>query len=214
MRGQRGGLEEPSSGVSSRDAAAAPTERRLDARSLRTVLLFEALTRVTPKDAIIPVDVGNNTYSFGRYFECTEQAVLMSGYLGSLGFSVGAAMGAWAATQEEGPFKGRPVISVSGDGGLGQYLADLSTWSLYDMNITHVLLHNDELGKISKEQRAGHFEVWQTKLKNPNFASFAKDLGFHAERVTDGDRLEAALTEAIAQQGPSLVEVMTDSALI
>ena len=181
---------------------------------ISSALLFEALTKAAPKNAILPVDVGNNTYSFGRYFECSEQTVLMSGYLGSIGFSVGAAMGAWAATQQDGPFKGRAVISVSGDGGLGQYLADLSTWSLYDMNITHVLLHNDELGKISKEQRAGHFEVWQTRLKNPNFAAFAKDLGFHAERVSDGDKLEAALSSAIAHPGPALVEVMTDSALI
>lgn len=176
--------------------------------------LFEALTRVAPDDAIMPVDVGNNTYSFGRYFECTSQTVLMSGYLGSIGFSVGAAMGAWAATQEEGTFHGRPVIGVSGDGGLGQYLADLSTWSLYDMNITHVLLHNDELGKISKEQRAGHFDVWQTKLKNPHFANFAKDIGFHAVRVTEDAELETALRDAIGHQGPALVEVMTDVSLI
>jgi pyruvate oxidase len=176
--------------------------------------LFEALTKAAPADAIMPVDVGNNTYSFGRYFECERQAVLMSGYLGSIGFSVGAAMGAWAATQEDGPFKGRKVISVSGDGGLGQFLADLSTWALYDMNITHVLLHNDELGKISKEQRAGHFEVWQTKLKNPNFTTFAKDLGFLARRVVSKDELDEALAEAIAHPGPSLVEVMTDASLI
>jgi len=53
-------------------------------------------------------------------FECADQRVLMSGYLGSIGFGLPAAMGAWAATQEEGPFKGRPVVSISGDGGLGQ----------------------------------------------------------------------------------------------
>ena len=46
-----------------------------------------------PEDAIIAVDVGNNTYSFGRYFECTRQSVLMSGYLGSIGFSLPAAIG-------------------------------------------------------------------------------------------------------------------------
>ena len=45
--------------------------------------------------------MGNNTYSFGRYFECSQQAILMSGYLGSIGYGYPAAMGAWAATQEE-----------------------------------------------------------------------------------------------------------------
>ena len=64
---------------------------------------FAALTRQAAEDAIIAVDVGNNTYSFGRYFECQNQAVLMSGYLGSIGFALPAALGAWAATQEEVP---------------------------------------------------------------------------------------------------------------
>lgn len=86
--------------------------------------LFAALTRQAPKNAILAVDVGNNTYSFGRYFETCEHDVLMSGYLGSIGFALPAAMGAWCATQEDDPrFAGRKVISVSGDGGLGQYLA-------------------------------------------------------------------------------------------
>ena len=188
--------------------------RRDTGDGISSATLFEALSQVAPADAILPVDVGNNTYSFGRYFECTAQTVLMSGYLGSIGFSVGAAMGAWAATQEPGPFAGRPVISISGDGGLGQYLADLSTWALYEMNITHVLLHNDELGKISKEQRAGRFPVWQTKLRNPTFATLAADLGFHAERVTDPQALQDALARSIAHPGPALVEVMTDVSLI
>ena len=90
--------------------------------------IFDSLSRLAPDDAIIAVDVGNNTYSFGRYFESSRQAILMSGYLGSIGFSFPAAMGAWAATQEQDPlFKGRKVISISGDGGFGQYLAEMST---------------------------------------------------------------------------------------
>ncbi len=96
-----------------------------------------------------PVDVGNNTYSFGRYFECDRQAVLMSGYLGSIGFGFPAAMGAWAAAPD------RPIIAVTGDGGFGQYLAELTTAVKHNMDITHVLLNNSMLGKITKEQRRG-----------------------------------------------------------
>lgn len=107
-------------------------------KGVSAAALFEALTRATPADAILPVDVGNNTYSFGRYFEPTgQQRVLMSGYLGSIGFSFPAAMGAWAATQEDGPYKGRKVISVSGDGGFGQYAMEFTTAVKYGMNITH-----------------------------------------------------------------------------
>ena len=89
--------------------------------------VFHALSECVPADAIMPVDVGNNTYSFGRYFEVREQSVIMSGYLGSIGFALPAAMGAWAATRSHPDFAGRPVVSVSGDGGLGQYAMEITT---------------------------------------------------------------------------------------
>ena len=193
-------------------------ERRLAddrGKGVNSAAVFAAMTRHVPEDAIIAVDVGNNTYSFGRYFECTRQAVLMSGYLGSIGFSFPTAMGTWAATQEDEPrFQGRPVVSVSGDGGFGQYLAELTTAVKYDMNITHVLLNNHELGKISKEQRAGEWDVWQTSLHNPNFAEYAKLCGALGIRVTGKDSLDDAIVEALGHDGPSLVEIMTDAELI
>ena len=65
-------------------------------QGVNSASIFAALTRLAPTNAIIAVDVGNNTYSFGRYFECQEQRILMSGYLGSIGFAFSAAMGAWA----------------------------------------------------------------------------------------------------------------------
>ena len=177
--------------------------------------VFASMGRHVPDDAIIAVDVGNNTYSFGRYFECVGQSVLMSGYLGSIGFSFPAALGAWAATQEDDPrFAGRKVVSVSGDGGFGQYLADFTTAVKYGMNITHVLLNNSELGKISKEQRAGHWNVWQTSLVNPNFADYAINCGGWGKRITDKSELDATLAEALSQPGPALVEIMTDATLL
>ncbi|MCM8857271.1 MAG: Rieske 2Fe-2S domain-containing protein [Candidatus Thiodiazotropha sp.] len=184
-------------------------------KGINAAILFEKLGQAVDPDAIIAVDVGNNTYSFGRYFECQHQAVLMSGYLGSIGFSFPAAMGAWSATQEEDPqFKGRQVVSVSGDGGFGQYLAEINTAVKYGMNITHVLMNNCELGKISKEQRAGNWEVWQTSLHNPNFAEYAELCGALGIRVTDSANLGAALKKALSHPGPALVEVLTDVELV
>jgi thiamine pyrophosphate-dependent acetolactate synthase large subunit-like protein/nitrite reductase/ring-hydroxylating ferredoxin subunit len=177
--------------------------------------IFAAMTRLVPENAIVCVDVGNNTYSFGRYFECSEQAVLMSGYLGSIGFALPAALGAWAATQEEDPrFHGRPVVSVSGDGGLGQYLAEITTAVKYEMNITHIVLNNSELGKISKEQRAGDWHVWQTSLHNPNFAEYAALCGAYGVRVTEVRGLDQAIADAVAHPGPALVEIVSDAQLV
>ncbi len=182
---------------------------------INSAVLFEKLGKAIDADAVIAVDVGNNTYAFGRYFECDSQAVLMSGYLGSIGFSFAAAMGAWSATQEDDPqFKDRQVVSISGDGGFGQYLAEINTAVKYGMNITHVLMNNGELGKISKEQRAGNWEVWQTSLHNPDFSAYAELCGAMGIRVTKADDLDAAFEKALSHPGPALVEVMTDAELV
>ena len=191
------------------------TRRERDrGKGLNSANLFDALSELVPSDAVMPVDVGNNTYSFGRYFECRGQRVLMSGYLGSIGFAFPAAMGAWAATQVNPDYRARKVVSVSGDGGFGQYMAEFTTAVHYEMNITHVLLNNSELGKISKEQRAGHWPVWQTSLRNPDFSAYAKSCGGLGIRVQTLDELPEALKRALAYEGPALVEVMADPELI
>jgi thiamine pyrophosphate-dependent acetolactate synthase large subunit-like protein len=170
--------------------------------------LFAALSEHVPANAVIAVDVGNNTYSFGRYFECKQQDVLMSGYLGSIGFGYPAAMGAWAAAPD------RPIVAITGDGGFGQYLAELNTAVKYGIPITHVLLNNAQLGKISKEQRAAEWDVWQTSLHDPNFAEYARVCGAHGVRVSKVGQLDPALAAAFGHDGPSLVEVMTDPELV
>jgi pyruvate oxidase len=190
--------------------------RRNDDRGkgVNSASIFEVMSQLTPADAIICLDVGNNTYSFGRYFECRQQRILMSGYLGSIGFGFPAAMGAWAATQDFDAYQGRKVVSVSGDGGFGQYLAEFNTAVKYGMDITHILLHNDELGKISKEQKAGEWPVWQTSLHNPNFSSYAKLCGGFGVRVKTADDLEGAIQNALNFNGPAIVEIMSDAELI
>ena len=184
--------------------------RRLDDRGLgvSSAAVFEAMSELVPEDAVIAVDVGNNTYSFGRYFECAQQSVLMSGYLGSIGFGFPAAMGAWAAAPD------RPIVAVTGDGGFGQYLAEFTTAAKYGMDITHVLINNSELGKISKEQRGVEMDVWQTSLHNPDFSEYARLCGGLGIRVERADQLDDALRRALAHPGLAMVEVIADVELV
>jgi len=177
--------------------------------ALSSIAVFDAMNKVTPENAVIAVDVGNNTYSFGRYFEPKNQAVLMSGYLGSIGFALPAAMGAWAAEGDK-----RPIWSVSGDAGLGQYLAEINTIVKYNMNIKHIVLNNSELGKISKEQRAAEVDVWQTSLTNPSFAKYAENCGALGIRVEKLEDLIPAMKKLNEHDGPALLEVITDVNLI
>ncbi len=180
------------------------------AHGIGAAAVMASLTRLVDPDAVIAVDVGNNTYSFGRYFEASgRQDLVMSGYLGSIGFALPAAMGAWAAVGDT-----RQIVSVSGDGGLGQYAMELTTAAKYGMNITHVVLDNGELGKISKEQRAAHWDVWQTSLHNPDFAAFAELCGVRGCRVTDPAELDSAISSALAHPGPALVDIVTNPLLV
>jgi thiamine pyrophosphate-dependent acetolactate synthase large subunit-like protein/nitrite reductase/ring-hydroxylating ferredoxin subunit len=184
--------------------------RAMDDRGqgLSSAAVFEALTRHCPTDAVMTVDVGNHAYSFGRYFESSGQPVLMSGYLGSIGFGYPAAMGAWAAAPD------RTVVAITGDGGFGQYLAEVTTAVQHGIPVKHVLLDNRSLGKISKEQLAGDLPVWNTSLVNPDFAEYARSCGAVGLTARTAAELDDAMSELFAADGPALLHLHTDAVLV
>jgi thiamine pyrophosphate-dependent acetolactate synthase large subunit-like protein len=177
-------------------------------RGVSAAAVFDALSRALPEDAVVAVDVGNHAYSLGRYLESKGQPVLMSGYLGSIGFGYPAALGAWAAAPD------RPIVAVTGDGGFGQYAMELTTAVKYRIPIKHVLLNNNALGKISKEQLAGDFPVWHTSLTNPDWAQFATICGAVGLRVDDRNYLDEAMAALFAADGPALLVVEQDAELL
>jgi thiamine pyrophosphate-dependent acetolactate synthase large subunit-like protein len=78
------------------------------------------------------------------------------------------------------------------------------------MPITHVVLNNDELAKITREQVAAERPVWQTDLVNPDFAAYAELCGGRGFRIDQPEHLEAVLEQALSVvDGPSLVEIRT-----
>ena len=162
-----------------------------------------------PDDAVIAVDVGNNAYSFGRYFECTAQSVLMSGYLGSIGFGFPAAMGAWAAASRTGRSSPSPATA-----GSASTSAELTTAVKYGMDITHVLLNNSSWARSPRSSAPADFDVWQTSLHNPDFAAYAELCGAHGIRVDRRRELDDAIAAALAHPGPALVEVIADPDLV
>jgi thiamine pyrophosphate-dependent acetolactate synthase large subunit-like protein/nitrite reductase/ring-hydroxylating ferredoxin subunit len=170
--------------------------------------VFAALSEALPEEAVVTVDVGNHAYSLGRYLESKGQPVLMSGYLGSIGFGYPAALGAWAADPT------RPVVAVTGDGGFGQYAAELTTAVKYGIPVKHVLLDNHALGKIAKEQVAGDFAVWHTSLHNPDWAAYAELCGATGIKVTRREELPGAMRALFAADGPALLHVEQDAALL
>ena len=177
-------------------------------RGVSAAAVFDALSAALPARAVVAVDVGNHAYSLGRYLESKGQPVLMSGYLGSIGFGYPAALGAWAAD----PY--RPVVAVTGDGGFGQYAMELTTAVKHGIPVKHVLLDNHGLGKIAKEQVAGDFPVWHTSLHNPDWAAYAELCGATGIKVTARDQLGDAMARMFATDGPVLLHVEQDPALL
>ena len=177
-------------------------------RGVSAAAAFAALSRHLPEEAVVTVDVGNHAYSLGRYLESKGQPVLMSGYLGSIGFGYPAALGAWAADPT------RPVVAVTGDGGFGQYAMELTTAVHHDIPVKHVLLNNNSLGKISKEQLAADYPVWHTSLTNPDWAAYAELCGARGIRVTHRGELDGAMTELFSTEGPALLCVEQDAELL
>ncbi len=128
---------------------------------------------------------------------------------GAVALVPGGTIGAWAAVGNT-----RPVVAVAGDGGLCQYLAEITTLVKYKMPVKLIVLNNHELGKISKEQRAGEFDVWKTSLSNPNFADYAISCGAWGKRVENEHDLAVEMKHLFEQDGPAILEIMTDVNLI
>ena len=109
---------------------------------------------------------------------------------------------------------GRPVVAVTGDGGFGQYAAELTTAVKYGIGVKHVLLDNHSLGKISKEQLAAGFPVWHTSLHNPDWAAHAGLCGATGITASCRDQLEGAMNRLFAVDGPALLHVSQDPELL
>ena len=178
-------------------------------KGVNSAAIFDSLTRLAPENAVMCVDVGNNAYSFGRYFESKSHSFVMSGYLGSIGFALPASIGAWAAVGDK-----RPVIAVAGDGGICQYLAEFTTLVRYQIPVKVIVINNNELGKISKEQRAGGWDKWATDLVNPDFAAYATGCGGLGIAVSHKEGLDSAFKQLFKHKGPALLEIKADVKLI
>ena len=159
---------------------------------LTNAAVFGALETEIPTDAVVALDVGNTTYSFGRYFEASGQRIAMSGWLGSIGYALPGAIGAALAHPD------RTVVAIAGDGGFGQYAMELATVAKYGLNVKVLVLRNDELGKITAEQQLAETHVWSTSLVNPSFSDMSDSLGMFGMAVTTEEELASGMADLFA----------------
>lgn len=173
-------------------------------KPVRPPYIMKVLSDVIPEDAIISLDVGENQWWFGRNFRIKKQRFVMSGYLGAMGFGFPGAIAAKLACPE------KDVFCITGDGGFSMAMADFVTAVKYDLPMIVIILNNHELGMIQVEQMMEQYPNFGTDLYNPNFAAYASVCGGKGIRVEEPDKLKDAVTEAIGNKSPTIIDIETD----
>jgi pyruvate dehydrogenase (quinone) len=108
------------------------------------------------------------------------------------------------------PDRGRQVIAMCGDGGFAMLMGDFLTLLQYDLPVKVVIFDNGSLGMVALEMLVAGYPPYQTGLKNPDFAAMARAAGVTGIRIEDPDEVRDGLAEALAADGPVLVDVLTD----
>lgn len=170
--------------------------------------IMEEIYKVTKGDAIICTEVGQHQMWAAQYYKYSNsRTFLTSGGLGTMGYGLGAAMGAKLAKPD------KTVINIAGDGCLRMNMNELATASRYNIPVIEVVINNHVLGMVRQWQTLFYAERYSATMLNDkvDFVKVAEGLGCKGIRVTKKEDLEAALKEAIAYGGPVLLDCQIDS---
>jgi len=165
--------------------------------------LVQKLSVLAPRDAIVTVDVGQHQMWAAQWWPVRQpRSFLTSGGLGTMGFSVPAAMGAALANPD------RPVLVLTGDGSLLINIQELATIAECNLDIKICVFNNGHLGLVRQQQELfyGKRYVASRFDARPDFAAIARGFGIHGCTITmphDDD----ALRRALSVTGPALLDI-------
>ena len=191
-----------------------PTE--FDSEYIKPQEVVARLRRFLDRDAIITHDCGVSQIWSAQFFEVYEpRTYLVTGGAGTMGWGLGAAIGAKMARPEA------QVVNLLGDGSLGMALGDLATLAHHNIAVVVCVLNNGWLGLIRHAQdgkfSARHIstdltygETDQHHVPGIDFVKTAEGLGMAGELVTEIDQIDAAFERAFAEDRPYLLEIVVD----
>ena len=174
-----------------------------DGHTAHTVM--EQLAALAKPSSRLTVDAGAHMVSAMALWSASEpNGVLKSNGLSTMGYALPAAIGSCLHEPD------RPVVAVTGDGGMLMGLAELATAAEHKCNITLIVLNDAALSLIDLKQQNLQMASKGVRYPATKFATIAKGFGCKAWTVGPDDQLEPALRKALAVKGPSVVDVAID----
>ena len=169
--------------------------------------IIEKLYELTNGDAIISTDVGQHQMWAAQYYRYTSpRTLLTSGGLGTMGFGLGAAMGAKMGRPD------KTVINIAGDGCFRMNMNELATLSRHNIPVIEVVVNNHVLGMVRQWQTLFYGKRYSNTVlqDQADFVKVAEALGVKGIRVTKKEEMGPAIREAIASGKPALIDVWID----
>ena len=166
--------------------------------------MFDVINKVKDKSTIIATDVGQHQMWAAQYTDFEQKRrFASSGGLGTMGYGLGAAIGATVAT-------GDKTVLITGDGSFGMNLNELATAVTYNTPIVIVLLNNGVLGMVRQWQTLFFDKRYSntTLGRKTDFVKLAEAFGLEAERVSSIDEFEQAFKRGMAHNGPYLIDTL------
>ena len=172
-------------------------------KALTMAEVISTINELTNKEAVMVTDVGQHQMMTCRYAESTtKRSNITSGGLGTMGFGLPASIGAKLGAED------REVISIMGDGGFQMNLQELGTIFQSKVGVKIVILNNDHLGMVRQWQELFFDRRYaSTVMVNPDFVRIAQGFDIPSKCVSDRSKLNEAVQEMIATDGPYLLEV-------
>ena len=169
--------------------------------------VIKQLSEETKGQAIIVTGVGQHQMWAAQHYMFTEpNTFITSGGLGAMGFEVPAAMGAQVARPDA------VVWSIAGDGGFQMTMAELATMVENKIPVKFALMNNHFLGMVRQWQHIFYKDTFYATeyTGNPDFVKLAEAFGMLGIRVTDKTQVIPAIQDAMAYNGPALVDFVVD----
>ncbi|MBB4007999.1 ubiquinone-dependent pyruvate dehydrogenase [Allorhizobium taibaishanense] len=174
-----------------------------DGKIIHPQQVAKALSDLADEDAIFTCDVGLPTVWAARYLAMNGRRRLVGSFWhGSMANAMAQAIGAQVS------FPDRQVISLSGDGGFAMLMGDFLSLAQLGLPAKIVVFNNSTLGFVEVEQKSTGVLPTGTSLQNPNFAAMAEAIGIKGIRLERPGDVEAGLREALAHDGPVLVDAV------